>query len=104
MADLLTEYAKARLARHLSQAELAEKSGLSRMAVQKMEAGASDPRLSTLQVLARAMGMELMLVPSALKPDLQAFARSGGRALGQPAGVVAPGSVVDDLLAKPARP
>lgn len=104
MADLLTEYAKARLARRLSQAELAEKSGLSRMAVQKMEAGASDPRLSTLQVLARAMGMELMLVPSALKPDLQAFARSGGRTLGQPAGVVAPGSVVDDLLAKPARP
>ncbi|HWK63165.1 MAG TPA: helix-turn-helix transcriptional regulator [Eoetvoesiella sp.] len=98
MAQLLTEYAEARQARKLSQSELADLAGLSRMAVQKMEAGTTDPRLSSLIVLARAMGMELMLVPRALRQDLEAFVRSGGRALGQPVGVDAPTSVVDDLL------
>lgn len=67
------------------------------MAVLKIETGATDPRLSTLHELARAMGMELMLVPSVLRPDLEAFIRSGGKVLGQPAGVDAPLSMVDEL-------
>ena len=101
MVRLLAEVARARRDRKLSQAELAQKAGLSRMAVQKLEAGNSDARLSTLVVLAKAMGMELMLVPTALRHD--AFARSGGRALGQPVGVDAPASVIDDLLSRPGR-
>ncbi|WP_449393060.1 helix-turn-helix domain-containing protein [Eoetvoesiella caeni] len=103
MVRLLAEFARARRDRKLSQAELAQKAGLSRMAVQKLEAGNSDARLSTLVVLAKAMGMELMLVPTALRHDLEAFARSGGRALGQPVGVDAPASVIDDLLSRPGR-
>lgn len=82
----------------MTQADLAEKAGLSRMAVQKVESGATDPRISTLQVMARAMGMELMLVPTAIRRDLEQFVQSGGRVLGQPPGVGAPASVVDDLL------
>lgn len=101
MPALLNHYIKARQDRHLSQAALAEMAGLSRMAVQKIEAGTTDPRLSSLQVLARALGMELMLVPSALKHDLEAFARSGGRTLGQPEGADAPSSIVSQLLHKP---
>lgn len=68
------------------------------MAVQKAESGTTDPRLSTLQVMARALGMELMLVPAALRPELERFIQSGGRMLGQQAGVGAPASIVDDIL------
>lgn len=104
MHTLMKGFIKARQARKLSQAELAAKAGLSRMAVQKMEAGTTDPRLSSLLVLARAMDLELMLVPSALRQDLEAFARAGGRVLGQAAGIDAPGSVVDELLSEPRKP
>lgn len=92
------DLAVARRAANLTQAELADKAGLSRMAVQKAESGSTDPRLSTLQVMARAMGMELMLVPADIRRDVEHFIQSGGRFLGQPPGVGAPASVVDHLL------
>src|SRR5690606_20969904 len=98
MSTLFTQLASARHHLGLSQAQLADRAGLSRMAVQKAESGATDPRLSTLEVMARAMGMELMLVPSAIRRDLQQCVQSGGRLLGQPPGVEAPGSVVDEVL------
>ncbi|NLC35001.1 MAG: helix-turn-helix transcriptional regulator [Alcaligenaceae bacterium] len=98
MSHLMSDFARLRLARGMTQADLAEGAGLSRMAVQKAESGATDPRLSTLQVMARAMGMELMLVPSALRQDLEQFVQSGGRALAQQTGVDAPASVVDEIL------
>jgi hypothetical protein len=68
------------------------------MTVQRTETGLIDPRLSFLIVMARALGMDIMLVPSALRPDLEEFARSGGKLLGQPVGVGAPASIVDGLL------
>lgn len=68
------------------------------MTVQRTEAGKIDPRLSTLLVLARTLGMDLMLVPRSLRPDLEDFVRSGGRFLGQPSGIGAPPSLVDELL------
>lgn len=95
---LLQELAQARQAAGLSQAGLAERAGLSRMALQKLEAGSSDPRLSSVLELARALGMELMLVPASLRPELEDFVRAGGKYLGQPAGLEAPPSVVDELL------
>ncbi|WP_137919599.1 helix-turn-helix transcriptional regulator [Hydrogenophaga sp. 2FB] len=88
-----------RKAASLTQDELAQRAGVSRMTVSRIEAG-MDPRLSTLQELARAMGMELMLVPRALQSEVADFVRSGGRVLGQPAGAGAPKSLVD-LLDKP---
>ncbi|SRR5690554_5933579 len=103
MSNLSEEIAEARRALGLTQAELADKAGLSRMAVQKAESGSTDPRLSTLQVMARALGMELMLVPSAIRPDLEHFVQSGGRLLGQRAGVGAPASVVDQLTGRQAK-
>lgn len=98
MSTVAIQLAQARRALGLTQAELADKAGLSRMAVQKAESGNTDPRLSTLHVMARAMGMELMLVPSEIRRDLEEFVQSGGRVLGQQAGVGAPVSVVDQLL------
>lgn len=98
MISLPRQLAQARRAQRLTQAELAEKAGLSRMAVQKAESGSTDPRLSTLEVMARALGMEIMLVPAALRRDLEHFVQSGGRIVGQQPGVEAPASVVDQLL------
>ncbi len=85
----------ARRAAGLSQEELADRAGLSRMTVQKLEAGSIDPRVSTLMVLARALGLELALVPAELKPAVEDFLRSGGRVVAQPAGIGAPPSIVD---------
>lgn len=95
------EVARARKAAGQTQQTLATASGLSRMTVQRFEAGEVDPRVSTLQEMARALGMEWMLVPRELRPDLEAFLRSNGRILGQPAGTDAPPSVVQTLLESP---
>lgn len=97
--SIVEDLERARKAAHLTQAELAERSGMNRMTVGRVESG-FDPRLSTLQELARAMGLDLMLVPKALRPEIEGFVRSGGRVVAQPAGVGAPKSVVDLLQVK----
>jgi transcriptional regulator with XRE-family HTH domain len=93
----------ARRAAGLSQEELAVRAGLSRMTVQKLESGAIDPRLSTVEVLVRAVGLDLLLVPAELKEAAEMFLRSGGRAVAQPAGVSAPPSIVEVLTRPPPR-
>ena len=95
--SLISSLAAARKAQQLTQAQLAERAGLSRMTVQRTEGGDLDPRFSTLAEMARVLGMELIAVPSALRPELQAFIQAGGRFLGQPPGADAPPSVVDGL-------
>ncbi len=95
--SLIASLASARKAQQLTQAQLAERAGLSRMTVQRTEGGDLDPRFSTLAEMARVLGMELIAVPSALRPELQAFIQAGGRFLGQPPGADAPPSVVDGL-------
>lgn len=97
--SILNDLEAARKASGLTQAELAERAGVNRMTVGRLEAGL-DPRLSTLQELARTLGLELMLVPRELRPAIDDFVRAGGRLVAQPAGVGAPKSVVD-LLAVP---
>jgi len=98
MSKVLDELQRARKAAGLTHDGLAQRAGVSRMTVQRTEAGKIDPRLSTLLVLARTLGMDLMLVPNSLRPELEDFVRSGGRLLGQPAGLGAPSSLVDELL------
>lgn len=71
--DLIAHLAQARKAQKLTQAELAESAGLSRMTVQRMESGGLDPRLSTLHELARVMGLELVAVPAPLRASVQAL-------------------------------
>jgi len=95
--DLIQSLALARKAGHLTQAQLAEQAGLSRMTVQRTEAGDLDPRYSTLAEMARVLGMDIIAVPSSLRPSLQAFIQAGGKFLGQPEGVDAPPSVIDRL-------
>lgn len=98
VSNIVDELHHARKAAGLTHDMLALRAGVSRMTVQRTEAGKIDPRLSTLLVLARSLGMDLMLVPKALRPDLEDFVRSGGRFLGQPSGIGAPPSLVDELL------
>ena len=72
-SDLATSLAHTRKAQQLTQAELAESAGLSRMTVQRLESGGLDPRLSTLHELARVLGLELVAVPTALRASVQAL-------------------------------
>ncbi len=95
--ELITRLTLARKAAKLTQAELAERAGLSRMTVQRLEGGDLDPRYSTLAEMARVLGMDLIAVPSDLRPSLQVFIQAGAQFLGQPGEVNAPPSVIDGL-------
>lgn len=95
--DLVATLAAARKAHSMTQAQLAERAGLSRMTVQRTEGGDLDPRFSTLAEMARVLGLDIIAIPTSLRPSLEAFIQSGGRFLGQPEGVDAPPSVVDTL-------
>jgi DNA-binding XRE family transcriptional regulator len=98
--QLIQQLEVARKAASLTQANLAQQAGLSRMTIQRTEAGHLDPRLSTMLEMARALGMELILVPGVLRAEVEDFLRSGGRFLAQPAGISAPLSIVDAILAE----
>lgn len=101
MIDALIEsLAASRKAQHITQAQLAERAGLSRMAVQRTETGDVDPRYSTLAEMARVLGLQLLAVPADLVPALQAFIQSGGKFLAQPSGADAPRSVVETMAAE----
>ena len=97
MIEVTQQLTKNRVQQKLSQQRLATMAGLSHMTVVRTENGQIDPRLSTLRVLARALGMEIMLVPTILIQPLQEFVQSGGKYLGQPQGIEAPKSIVDTL-------
>jgi len=95
---IVNELAAVRRASKLQQADLAERAGVSRMTISRIESG-HDPRLATFYEIARALNMEMILVPRHLHAEVERFIQSGGRVLGQPPGVGAPLSLVD-LLAK----
>ncbi|MBB5213421.1 helix-turn-helix transcriptional regulator [Parapusillimonas granuli] len=97
MSNIHRELEAARKHAALTQEELAAQAGLSRMTIQRLESGKLDPRFSTLQEIARVLGLDIMLVPASLRKELEAFVRSGGRLLGQAPGADAPPSVVDLL-------
>ena len=98
MSSLIEQLITIREARHLTQTALAEHAGLNRMTIVKTESEQFDPRLSTILVMARALGLDLMLVPKELKQSLEEFIQSGGKYVGQPQGIEAPRSIVDTLL------
>lgn len=98
MSNVVDELKLARVSLGLTQSILAEKAGVSRMSIQKIESHNTDPRIETLQEIARALGMEIMLVPSALREELENFVRSSGKIIAQPAGIAAPLSIADVLI------
>ncbi len=85
--DLLTTLAAARKAKGLSQAALAASLGMPQPQISRLERGLNAPQLDTLQNLAGALDLQLMLVPRALGPVVRAIITdfaSGGRSLAEP--------------------
>jgi HTH-type transcriptional regulator / antitoxin HipB len=74
----------AREAKRLSQRALSDKVGLPQGHISKIEGGHVDPRLSSLVEMARALDLELMLVPRGLISAVESIVRS---AEGQSAGL-----------------
>lgn len=74
LSDVLRE---ARLKRHLSQQELAAKLGLRQRQISDLERARIDPRLTTLQNVARALDLELMLIPRHLISAVEGLQRAG---------------------------
>lgn len=67
--SLVQELAAVRKKKEMTQADLAYQAGLSRMTVQRLESNGLDPRLSTLQEMARVLEQDLVLLPSHLRQD-----------------------------------
>ncbi len=84
----------AREARALSQRALGEKVGLPQSHVSKIEGGTVDLKLSSLIELARALDLDVVLVPRKLVPAVQSIVRS--------AALPVPGSV-EERARKEAR-
>ncbi len=72
IAEMLTA---ARRRAGLSQRALGAKVGIAQSHISKIERAAIDPQVSSLMELARALGLELMLVPASLVPAVQALGR-----------------------------
>lgn len=79
MADTLVEFGDAvravRKAKKLNQSALAKQAGLNQPQLSQIEAGKSDIRYTTLVELARALELELMLVPRRSVPAVSSVIR-----------------------------
>jgi transcriptional regulator with XRE-family HTH domain len=65
----------ARQQKKLSQRELSAKIGISQSHISKIESGTIDPQISNLIELARALDLEVMLVPRPLVPAVHSLTR-----------------------------
>jgi predicted transcriptional regulator len=61
---LANELIRARLGKKMTQAELAEKAGVSRVVVTRLESGTTNPTVETVNRVAGALGKEFRLVAS----------------------------------------
>lgn len=68
-------FAHVRLAAGLTQQQVAELAGISRPRYRDIEKGTAAARATTLMNVARALGLEMMLVPQAMVPAVQALMR-----------------------------
>lgn len=60
--DIIRAMTDARISQHLTQRELAERTGINQADISKLENGTRNPSLKLLKRLADGMGMELKLV------------------------------------------
>jgi transcriptional regulator with XRE-family HTH domain len=65
----------ARLSRRLTQQALAHRLGLRQRQISDLERATTDPRLSTVQNVARTLDLELVLIPRPLIAAVQALQR-----------------------------
>jgi transcriptional regulator with XRE-family HTH domain len=83
----------ARKSKGLSQRALSEMAGVPQAHISKIESGTVDLRLSSLIALARALDLELALVPRKAMPAVQSIVRGSGPASSEP---VRPAYSLDD--------
>jgi transcriptional regulator with XRE-family HTH domain len=74
----------ARQRKQLSQQDLARKLGLRQRQISDLERATTDSRLSTIQNVARALDLELMLIPRHLLAAVEALQRAGTEASKRP--------------------
>lgn len=67
---------QAREAKGMSQREVAKRAGLTQAQISKVETGAADLTVSSLTELARALDLEVSLVPLKLMPAVEGLSRS----------------------------
>jgi transcriptional regulator with XRE-family HTH domain len=82
-AHIALELRKAREDKQLSQRDLSAATGLPQAQISKIENGTVSPRLESLIQLARALELEIMLIPRKFVPAVQAITRG---AEGEPPG------------------
>jgi transcriptional regulator with XRE-family HTH domain len=70
----------ARMSKGLSQRALSDRVGVPQAHISKIENGTVDLRLSSLIALARALDLEVTLVPRRAMPAVQSIVRSSGPA------------------------
>lgn len=75
---------KTRLSRHFTQQVLARTLGLRQRQISDLERAAMDPRLSTILNVARALDLELMLIPRHLISAVEGLQRAGTDAAKRP--------------------
>ena len=64
-----------RKVKRLTQEQVADMAGISRPRYREIEAGSSSARTTTLINIARALGLELMLIPQAMVPAVDGLLR-----------------------------
>ncbi len=74
--DMIALLRAARLAQGLTQRELGERIGSPQSYVARLEAGGTDPRMSSLVEVARALDLDLKLVPRQAVPVVDAALRA----------------------------
>ena len=65
--------------RRLTLEMLSAKVGMSPQHLSEIESGKRDPRLSSIEHIAEAMGMTVLIVPDAMAPDLRRYVANNGR-------------------------
>lgn len=73
LKELGLRFRKARMAAGLSQEQIALRANISRPRYRDIETGAAAARATTLVNVARALGMEMMLIPQAMVPAIQSM-------------------------------
>ena len=76
--DIAAGIRAARTAKGLTQRELGQRVGLPQSHISKIESGAVDLQLSSLVEIARALDLELKLVPRRVLPAVEATIRAQG--------------------------
>lgn len=62
--SLARQLGEQRRAQHLTQKQLAERSGIDQAEISRIERGQSNPTTATLGALTRALGLDVRLVPT----------------------------------------